>query len=152
MASATAWWARSALVQWVMCSPSAIGSRQASSTIWARWRGGNLLGTPDARVVQQEFFQPTPLVTATDPPDGGPVALQPTGDRLNRFPGGDSQHDPGMLDLEPGQAATVSHALQDGSVRVGNGQGARSASTHGVISGARARGYLQDTQWPEFVA
>ena len=125
MPSVTAWRARSALVQWVMCSPSAIGSRQASSTIWARCRGGNLLGTPDARVVQQEVFQPALLVTATDPPDGGPVALHPRGDRLDRFPGGDGQHDPGMLDLEPGQAATVGHALQDRGIRVGNGQGAR---------------------------
>ena len=33
MPSATAWRAKSALVQWVTCSPSAMGSRQASSTI-----------------------------------------------------------------------------------------------------------------------
>ena len=32
---------QSSLVQWVICRPSATGSRQASSTIWARWRGGN---------------------------------------------------------------------------------------------------------------
>ena len=120
MPSATAWRARSALVQWVMCSPSAIGSRQASSTIWARCRGGNLLGTPDAGVVQQEVFQPSLLVTATDPPDGGPVALQARGDRLDRLAGGDSQHDPGMLDLEPGQAATAGHRLQDGGIGVSN--------------------------------
>ena len=41
MPSVTACRARSSLVQWVMCNPSAIGSRQASSTICARWRGGN---------------------------------------------------------------------------------------------------------------
>ena len=29
------------LLQWVTCKPRAIGSRQASSTTWARWRGGN---------------------------------------------------------------------------------------------------------------
>src|SRR6476469_2866257 len=56
MPSATAWRARSWLVQWVMCSPSAIGSRQASSTIWARWRGGNLQRMPQVGFVQQEAF------------------------------------------------------------------------------------------------
>ena len=148
MPSATAWRARSPLVQWVICSPSATGSRQASSTIRARCRGGNLLGTPEAGVVQQEFFQSAPLVTAADAPDGGPVALHPGGDRLDRLPGGDGQHDPGVLDLEPGQAATVGHALQDGGVRIGHRQRARSASTHGATSDARERGYPQHTHWP----
>jgi hypothetical protein len=152
MPSLTAWRARSALVQWVMCSPSAIGSRQASSTIWARWRGGNLLGTPDAGVVQQEVFQPALLVAATDPPDGGPVTLQARGDNLDRFAGGDGQHDPGMLDLKPGQAATPGYALQDGGIGSSDGQGARSASTHRATSDVRVRSYLQHTHWPEFVA
>ena len=111
MPSATAWRAKSALVQWVMCSPSAIGSRQASSTIWARWRGENLLGTPDPGTVQQEFVQAAVLVAAADPPDGGPVTRQPRGDRLDRFAGGDGQHDPGMLHLEPGQAAAAGHRV-----------------------------------------
>jgi hypothetical protein len=113
MPLATAWRARSAPVQWVMCSPSAIGFRQASSTIWARWRGGNLLGTPDSRLVQQEFFQPALLVAAADPPDGGPVTLQPGSDLLDRLPRSDGQDDPGMLHLEPSQAATVGHGAQE---------------------------------------
>jgi hypothetical protein len=152
MPSAMAWRARSALVQWVMCSPSAIGSRQASSMIRARWRGGNLLRPPDARFVQQEWFQPALLVAAADAPDHGPVTLQPRGDGLNRLFRGDGQHDPGMLHLEPGQAATAGHGLEDGSIRSSNGQGARLASTHGTTSEARAEGYLQHTPWPEFVA
>src|SRR5262249_59216301 len=76
MPSATAWLARSALDQWVMCNPSAMGSRQASWTIWARWRGGNLLGTSLAGFVHQELLQAALLVAATDAPDGGPIALQ----------------------------------------------------------------------------
>ena len=152
MLSATACRARSSLVQWVMCSPSAIGSRQASSTIWARWRGGNLLRTPEAGLVQEEFFQPTLLVTAADPPDRGPVTLQPRGDGPDRFPSSDGQHDPGVLDLKPGQAAAASHGLQDGGIRVSKDQRSGSASTHGVISDARGRDSLQHTLWPEFVA
>src|SRR5262245_3503549 len=113
MPLATACRAKSAAVQWVMCRPSAIGSRQASSTIWARCRGGNLLGTADPRSVQQEFFQPALLVAAADPPDGGPITLQPGSNVLDLLPRGDGQHDPGMLHLEPGQAATVGHGAQE---------------------------------------
>jgi hypothetical protein len=135
-----------------MWSPSAIGSRQASSTSWARWRGGNLLGTPDPGAVQQEVFQAALLITATNPPDRGPVTLPPSGDRLDWFTASDRQHDPGMLDLEPGQAATVDHRLQDGGIRISNGQEARFASPQGATSDARAEGYPQHTHWPEFVA
>lgn len=104
------------------------------------------------RVVQQEFFQPALLVTATDPPDGGPVTLQPRSNSLNWFPGGNSQDNPGMLDLEPSQAATAGHGLQDRAISISNGQGARFASTHGTTSDARTEGYLQHTPSPEFVA
>jgi len=63
------------------------------------------------RVIQQELLQAALLVTAADAPDGGPVALQPSRDGLDRFPGSDGEDDPGMLDLEPGQSATVRHGL-----------------------------------------
>src|SRR5437764_12954603 len=84
--SATAWRANSVLDQWVMCNPLATGSRQASSTIWARWRGGKFLGMSLARVVRQELLQPTPLVAPADSPDGGPIALQPGGDIADPLP------------------------------------------------------------------
>jgi hypothetical protein len=100
--SATAWRARSALGQCVMCSPSATGSRQASSTIWARCGGGNLLRPPLAGFVQQELAEPAPLVAAADAPDGGAVALQPGGDIAGALAGGDGQDDSGVLHLEPG--------------------------------------------------
>src|SRR5262249_51131059 len=99
-----------------MCSPSAIGSRQASSTIWARCRGGNLLRAAQARLVQQEGLQPTPLITAAESPDSGPVALQPSGDRPDRLPGSDGENDTGMLDLVEGQPSALGHPLQDGPV------------------------------------
>jgi hypothetical protein len=76
---------------------------------------------PDPGVVQQEVFPAALRGAATDPPDGGPVALHPSGDRLDRFAGGDGEHDPGMLDLEPGQAAPVGHRLQDGDIRISAG-------------------------------
>jgi hypothetical protein len=113
-----------------MCNPSAMGSRQASWTIWARWRGGNLLGTSLARVFYQELLQTTLLVAATDAPDGGPIALQPGGDLADALSGGDGQDDPGMLHLEPGQPATVSNGLQDRGIRWLNGQRARSSTAH----------------------
>src|SRR5947209_5877249 len=102
MPSVTAWRARSALVQWVMCKPSAIGSRQASSTSWARWRGGNLLRTPQAGFVQQEFLPTALLVTAAHPPDRGSVTLQARGHRPDGLPRGHGEHDAGVLDLKEG--------------------------------------------------
>src|SRR5262245_31702805 len=100
---ATAWRARSWLVQWVMCSPSAIGSRQASPTICARCRGGNLQRSPRAGHIEQEVFPASVLLAATDPPDRGWVALHAGGHRADRFATGDGQHNAGMLDLEPSQ-------------------------------------------------
>src|SRR5262249_25847809 len=104
MPSATACRARSSLVQCVRCSPRATGTRQANSTICARWRGGNLLRPPRAGVVQQEVAQPAPLVAAADAPDGGRVAFHPGSNGRDRLTGGDGQDDARMLDLEPGQA------------------------------------------------
>jgi hypothetical protein len=103
-------------------------------------------------VVQQEFCQAALLVTATDPPDGGSVTLQSRSDCLDRFARGDSQDDPGMLDLEPSEAATAGHGLQYRGIRISNGQGARFASTHGTTSEAEIEGYLQHTPSPKFVA
>src|SRR5207244_786549 len=134
MPSATAWRARSALVQWVMCKPSAIGSRQASSTIWARWRGGNLLRTSQAGLVQQECLQAALLVTAADTPDRGAVALQARGHRLDGLPRGNGEHDAGVLDLKEGQVAAARDGLQDRSIRSRHGQGTRLSATHGNTS------------------
>ena len=151
MPSATAWRARSPLVQWVICSPSATGSRQASSTIRARCRGGNLLGTPEAGVVQQEFFQSAPLVTAADAPDGGRVALHPGGDGRDRLAGGNGQDDAGMLDLEPSQAAAPGHRLEDGQVGGSQGQRPRLTATHGQPPRLE-QGSLQHTAAAELLA
>jgi hypothetical protein len=59
-------------------------------------------------VVQKEFLQAAVFVTATNSPDGGSIAFQSCSDRLDRFATGDGQHDPGVLHLEPSQAAVVS--------------------------------------------
>src|SRR5204863_9307100 len=98
--SATTWRARSWLVQWVRWSPSATGSRQANSTNWARCKGGKLLGTSQARVIEQESAQPTPLIATADAPDGCRVTFQPAGKGGDGFSQGNAQHDAGMLDLE----------------------------------------------------
>src|SRR5437016_2467507 len=95
--STTAWRARSWGVQWVMCNPSAMGSRQASSTTRALCRWGNLLRAPQARLVQQESFQSALLVTTADAPDRGPVTFQPAGDILDGLACRDGQDDTGML-------------------------------------------------------
>src|SRR5581483_9445808 len=128
--SVTAWRARSALVQCVMCSPSATGSRQASSTTWARCRGGNLLWPPQAGVVQQEFAQPAPLVAPADAPDGGPIAFQSGRDLVDPFPARDGQDDAGVLHLEPTQATAASDGFQDRQICPRDGQRLRSSPTH----------------------
>jgi hypothetical protein len=103
-------------------------------------------------LVQQEALQPALLVASADPPHGGPVALQARGHGVNRFASGDGQDDAGVLDLEPGQASAVGHGLQEGEIGVGDGQGTRSAATHGSVSDAEGRLYPQHTRRPEFVA
>ena len=61
------------------------------------------------RIIHKEFLQAAVFVTATDPPDRGSIAFQSCSDSLDRLATGDGQHDPGVLDLEPGQAATARH-------------------------------------------
>src|SRR2546425_2484713 len=105
MPSSAAWRARSALVQWVMCRPLAIGSRHASATTCACWRGGKARRGAAAGPFDQQLFQADALVPAGDPPDGGAVALHPPGDALDALAGGQGQDDPGAFDLKPRQAA-----------------------------------------------
>jgi len=151
MPSATAWRARSWLVQWVRCSPSAIGSRQASSTIWARCRGGNLLRATQAGFVQQELLQAALLVAATDTPDGSRIALKTSGDGLNGFTGGNGQDDAGMLDLEPSQLPGSGNSLKDCQIRGNDNQRARFPATHRSTSHAKAGLILQHTATPNFL-
>src|SRR5262245_7539181 len=134
MPEATAWRARPWLVQWVMCSPSVIGSRQASATTWARCRGGNLLGAAQARAVQQRASPAGLLVAAAQPPDGGAGAPQACGDLLDRRAGGDGEEDAGMLDLMEGQPSALCDGLEDGQIGRSNVQRARLAATHGSAS------------------
>src|SRR5262249_35401579 len=134
MPSATACRARSSLVQCVMCKPSAIGSRQASWTIWAHWRGGNRLRTSQAGFLQQEFLQAALLVTAAHPPDRGAVTLQARRHRLDGLPGGHGEHDARVLNLKEGQVTAACHGLQEGSIRGSDGQGTRLSATHGNTS------------------
>jgi hypothetical protein len=107
-----------------------MGSRQASATIWARCRGGNLLGTPLARIVYQEPLQAALLVAAANAPDGGPIALQPGCDIADALASSNCQDDPGMLHLEPSQVATAGNGLKDGGIRWLDGQRARLSTTH----------------------
>ena len=135
-----------------MGSPSAIGSRQAYSTIWARCRGGNLLRPPESGVVQQKWRQPALLVATTDAPDGGPITAHLGGDGLDGFTGRDRQDDPSMLDLKPSQTTVASHTLKDGKIGRGDGHRARFASAHEDTSDARARASSSILARPEFVA
>src|SRR5512135_582855 len=110
MLSRTACRARSSLAQWVMCRPLATGSRQASSTICARWRGGNPLGAAriPLAVVGEQGRQAGLLITSAGPPDGGLIALHLSGDGLPPLTGGDGQDDSSPADLIPGQGSTPS--------------------------------------------
>ncbi len=123
-----------------MCNPLATGSRQASSTTWARWRGGNLQRMSRAWVVLQELFQATVLVASADAPDGGSIAPQAVGEIAHALAGGNSQDDPGVLHLEPRQAAVLGDELQDGPIGCRDGQRAGSSTTH---EGASDKGYPQ---------
>src|ERR1700761_4360798 len=89
--SLTAWRASAALLQWVTCRPQAIGSRQASSTIWARWRGGNPGRTPRPLRRREQPGEPLAAVPLTGPPDRGGVALGRGGDLLHPLAAGDGQ-------------------------------------------------------------
>ena len=68
---------------------------------------------PRVGVVQQEALPAALLVAATDPPDGGRVAFQAGGDRVDRFTTGDGQHQAGVLDLEPSQVPGAGDGLED---------------------------------------
>ena len=89
-------------------------------------QGGKSPGTPQAGGIQRSPSS-RPVVAATDTPDGGPVTLQPGGDRRTGSAGGDGQNDAGMLDLEPGQVPAASDGLQDGrsSAAMVRGRGLR---------------------------
>ena len=111
MPSSTAWRAKSALDQCVMCSPRATGSRQASWMIWARWRGGNPPGTPRAVGVGQQPSEAVLLVVAAEAPDSGGIALPARGDAVDRFASGNGQDDTGTLDLEEGECGLACDSL-----------------------------------------
>jgi hypothetical protein len=83
-----------------------------------------------AWVVLQEFLQATTLVASADTPDGGAIALQPGCEIAHTLAGGNGQDDAGMLNLEPRQAATVGHELQDRRIRCRDGQRAGPSTTH----------------------
>src|SRR5438876_10807457 len=101
MPSPTAWRAKSELLQCVMCSPLAIGSRQADCTICARCRGGKLLRATRPRGLPQHDIEAVLFIAAADAPDRGRVALHLAGQCLDPLAGSDPQEDSGMLDLEP---------------------------------------------------
>ena len=81
--------------------------------IWARCRGGKLLGATRAGFVQQERLQAALLIAAADSPDRGRIALHAVGDGPDGFTSGHGQDDAGMLNLEPGQAPGSGNGLQD---------------------------------------
>src|SRR5512135_1389026 len=150
--SATAWRAKSGLVQWVMCRPLAIGSRQASRTISARCRGGNPGRPPGSVWWCQEAGQSRVLVEATNPPNRRAVALSAEGQLMDRFPGGDAQDDLCPLDLIPGEGLTAGDLLQDRGIVGSNLQNQRFSTTHGTTPVAEVRCGIQHTGCPEFVA
>src|SRR4051812_40916949 len=135
-----------------MCRPFATGSKQASSTIRALWRGGNPGGPPGALRRSQEAGQPRALVAAADPPDRRGIVLGLGGQGLNRFPGGNAQDDPRPLDLEPGERPTTGDVLQDRGIMGNDLQGTRFSTTHGATPVAEPGYRAQRTDRPHFLA
>lgn len=93
-----------------------------------------------AWVVLQELFQATSLIASADPPDGGSIALQSGCEIAHTLAGGNGQDDPGVLHLEPRQAAVTGDELQDGPIGCRDGQRAGSSTTH---EDASDKGYPQ---------
>src|SRR4051794_3712143 len=114
--SLTAWRARSSLDQWVMCNPLATGSRQASSTIWARCRGGKPGRTARSLGLFEEAAHPGLLVALAGAPDRTGVAFQAGGDRRGPVSRGDREDRPGAADLVPRRGLASCDLLQDGAV------------------------------------
>ena len=102
--------------------------------IWARWRGGNPLGTSRAVRVSQQRRESGLLVAAAQAPNGGGVALPARGDLLHRLTVSDRQDDPDPLDLEVGEGDLACDALQTWKITTGQRNGARFATAHGAAS------------------
>src|SRR5262245_28635178 len=134
MPSAMAWRARSRLDQWVRCRPLATGSRQASSTIRARWRGGNPGRSARSLRLFEESREPRVLVEAAGAADRADVTLQPGGDGCGPLARGDRQDRAGAPDLGPRRGLAPRDGLKEGAVMRSDRQGTRSSTTHGAIS------------------
>src|SRR5262249_51471694 len=136
--------ARSRLDQWVMCRPLATGSRQASSTIRARWRGGNPGRSARSLWLFEEAREPRVLVEVAGAADRADVTLQPGGAGGGPLPRGDRQDRAGAPDLVPRRGLALRDGLKDGAVMRSDRQGTRSSTTHGAIS--RVGNVLHDQQ------
>jgi hypothetical protein len=134
MPSVTACRARSSLVQWVMCNPSAIGSRQASWTICARWRGGNHGRSTRPLGGSQEARHPQAFVAVAGAPDGRLVT--PGFDRHGSGPTpvGHFQDDSSPLNLKEGQGLAPGDLLQGRDIGRSDREGVRLTATHGANS------------------
>src|SRR5262249_18774673 len=85
------------------------------------------------------------LVAPADAPDGGRVAFHVGGHRVDRFPPGHGQHNPGALDLEPSQLPGSGGRLEDRQIGGSDDEGARFPATHETTSDAGPGLNLQDT-------
>src|SRR3954452_19685374 len=92
------WRASAALLQWVTCRPQAIGSRQASSTIWARWRGGNPGRAARPVGLVEQSRHPRVAVAPAGAAHRADVAFQPGGDGRGPLARGDRQDRAGAAD------------------------------------------------------
>jgi len=76
------------------------------------------------------FLTENDIVMPADTPDGGSIALQAVGEIAHTPAGGNRQNDPGMLHLEPGQAAVMCEELQERPIGGRDSERAGSAATH----------------------
>src|SRR6516165_1273123 len=150
--SAAACRARSSLDQWVMCRPLATGSRQASSTIWARWRGGKPGRAARSLGLAQEARHPAVTVALAGASHGADVALQMGRGGRGPLPCGDGQDRSSATDLVPRQGLTPSDLLEDGSVMAADLERGRFPTTHGATSLAGTTLGYQQRGCPEFRA
>jgi hypothetical protein len=133
-----------------MCSPSATGSRQASATIWARWRGGNGGGPtrPPVPPIVEQTGQAVLTVAPAGPPDRGLVALHLVGDGPGPCARREGQDEPRALDLEEGQDLAMSDLAEDRFISGPDGEWVWFSTTHGRRTRRAERDCRQRTSKP----
>src|SRR5271165_2028375 len=84
--------------------------------------------------ITEQARQAILAIPLASPPHRGFITFEPSGDRALTFASGNSQHDLGTLDMEPGQGTAMGGGMQNIRITSNNDQSVGSATTHEVTS------------------